>query len=92
MYVCDGDTVKSVSAQKRLQALAWWEGDIVVLTDPDAGGRMLRLFLDDTLRQIKQQQQLPRHNSRHQQQLAQPPTLLHAFVPIIDAISTSANR
>ncbi|KAF5835757.1 hypothetical protein DUNSADRAFT_6938 [Dunaliella salina] len=99
VYVCDGDTVKSSHAQRRLQALVHWAGEIVILTDPDAGGRMLRIFLDDAFRLIKQKQQQHQHQQQHEQQpqtqatqqAGSLPGVLHAFVPINDAISSEAN-
>jgi len=85
--------VKSSHAQQRLRALVYWEGDIIVLTDPDAGGRMLRIFLDDALRclcqQVQQQQQQQQGSGAHQ---AATPSVLHAFVRINDAISVVSNR
>mmetsp|Transcript_13649 Transcript_13649/g.36910 ORF Transcript_13649/g.36910 Transcript_13649/m.36910 type:complete len:380 (-) Transcript_13649:431-1570(-) len=101
VYVCDGDTVKSSHAQRRLQALVHWAGEIIILTDPDAGGRMLRIFLDDAFRQMNQKQHhLHRQHQQQREQQPQtnepqqarsPPAILHAFVPISDAISSVAN-
>jgi len=75
--VCDGDTAKSRHEQRRLCAVASWPGTLIVMTDPDAGGRMLRIFLDDFFRQRRQ---------------GRGAAVLHAFVAITDAMSTAANR
>jgi hypothetical protein len=55
VYVCDGDAVMgdagsgAGSAPAELAALRLWPGGVTILTDPDAAGRELRLFLDGRL-------------------------------------------
>ncbi len=74
VYVCDGSFIKSRSAARDLALLQAWPGGCIVLTDPDAPGRELRMFLDDTLAQ----------GAMRLDHATQSP-LLHAFVAVRDA-------
>ncbi|KAL6756953.1 hypothetical protein V8C86DRAFT_2612356 [Haematococcus lacustris] len=51
VYVCDGSMIKSQLAVGDLDKLRRWPHGLVVLTDPDQPGRMLRMYLDDVLGQ-----------------------------------------
>lgn len=96
--MCGGDGLLGggKEREKELTALSKWPGGLVVLTDPDQGGRDLRMFLDEVLvqRPLEQRAKAQAKQGQAQQlgQTPQGPPVLHAFVHVDEARSTVANR
>ncbi len=83
VYVCDGSSIKSGQAQADLELLASWpEAGLIVLTDPDAPGRELRMHLDEQLVQQALQGGQPQRAQR----------VKHAFISVQDATATADTK